>query len=310
MFRQSLNRAVLRLRIETVSPLLIKAGDAGLDPAAADMTCVRTNHGRHGSTVYIPGSSLKGVLRSAVEAWLRSARLARSGQVQSACDPLGSESCGRASYAADRPDSRDIYNRHCLACRVFGSTKLKGRASVRDLYPFQSIGDLKGGELQNFQRANGTELRHGVAINRLTGAVQVGPFESEMVPPGVRFYGEIALENYQTWQLGVLAQAIDELHSGFAQLGSAKSRGFGVVQVTVEGLIHEQPLRVGEAPLGVGQILASAEEIARYGLLPESTLPEVPGAPHGLARRFEVAEGQTKAWLEAGLTGLLNLEGP
>lgn len=32
MFRKSYNRAVLRLRLKTQTPLLIRAGDAGLDP--------------------------------------------------------------------------------------------------------------------------------------------------------------------------------------------------------------------------------------------------------------------------------------
>ena len=44
MFRKSYNRAVIGIRIETVTPLLIRAGDAGLDPSSADLVSVRTHH--------------------------------------------------------------------------------------------------------------------------------------------------------------------------------------------------------------------------------------------------------------------------
>ena len=44
MFKKSLNRAVLRLKVTTVSPLLIRAGDTGLDPALIALERI----GRHG----------------------------------------------------------------------------------------------------------------------------------------------------------------------------------------------------------------------------------------------------------------------
>src|SRR5262249_12407642 len=75
MYRRSYNRAVLRVRITTVTPLRIGAGDVGLDPSATDLTCVRTRHAAHGTTVYIPGSSFKGVVRATAEAAIRGQRL-------------------------------------------------------------------------------------------------------------------------------------------------------------------------------------------------------------------------------------------
>ena len=52
----------LDFAIEPRGPLLIKSGrEAGADPTLPDMNFVRTYHPTLGETVYLPGSSLKGV---------------------------------------------------------------------------------------------------------------------------------------------------------------------------------------------------------------------------------------------------------
>ncbi len=310
-FRKSLNRAVLRIRIDTVTPLLIRAGDAGLDPTAADLTPVRTHHGQHGSTVYIPGASLKGVLRAAAEAGARGQRF---GAVDGACqDPLARDATSCSGSVARRKkegaSTPEIHRLHCLACRLFGSLAMKGRASVRDLLPWSQGADAgddaPGGANQT--RANQLELRHGVAIDRILGSARrQALFEQELVPAGVSFWGEIALENYQVWQLGLLAQACDEMNYGMAQLGSSKSRGLGAARIAVESIVHEQVALAGDAPLGVGA-LTTAEELGSYGLLPEHPLPALAGHPRGLAKRFEVPAAQADDWLAAGRRALEGL---
>lgn len=307
MFRKSYNRAVLRVRIDTVTPLRIGAGDIGLDPSGADLTCVRTRHGVHGTTVYIPGSSLKGVIRAAAEAGVRGRQLA--GGVLGACDdPLDhkdqARSCG-ARYQSDaEAPGHVIHKAHCLACRLFGSPAIKGRASVRDLFPWRDDagpGDRHAPGGDNHTSANRLELRHGVAIDRMLGSVRHGPFDQELVPAGVSFFGDIALENYQVWQLGLVAEALDQLTCGIAQLGSSKSRGLGVVTATVERIVHEQAGRRPQ-PCGVGH-LATADECKAYGFVAEAALPSGTGAPHGLAMRFDVRDGAA-AWLDAGRAAL------
>lgn len=316
MFEKSYNRAVVRLRIETVTPLLIRAGDAGLDPTAAELSCVRTRHAKRGSTVYIPGSSLKGVLRSAAEAAVRGRRFAaKAGDpptIHGACDPLSQDASCAGSVNRERrsrgrgqePSSAEVHRLHCLACRLFGSLAMKGRASVRDLFPWDERGSEEGASDENARRANTLERRHGVSINRMSGSVDNGPWEQEMVPAGVAFWGEIALENYQAWQLGFLAQAFDEVNEGFAQLGSTKSRGLGVATIEILSILHEQKASSAGKPAGVGQ-LASNTEVAAYGLLPERALPACDPKPHGLAQRFAVMGAEsTGAWAKAGLDAL------
>jgi CRISPR-associated RAMP protein (TIGR02581 family) len=304
MFRKSYNRAVLRVRVVTVTPLRIGAGDVGLDPSGADLTCVRTRHGTHGTTVYIPGSSFKGVLRAASEAAVRGQSL---GGVPGACDdPLdhGDRSCGGSYQNDSDTPTHAVHRAHCFACRLFGSQAMKGRASVRDLFPWNDAvpqGDRFAPEGDNHTSANRLELRHGVSIHRLLGSVHNGPFDQELVPAGISFFGDIALENYQVWQLGLLDEAFAQMNSGIIQLGSSKSRGLGVVTVTVEQLVHEQAGRRLE-PCGVGQ-LATQDEREAYGLVTEATLPSAPGTLHGLAMRFEVREG-ARGWLDAGRSAL------
>ena len=145
-----------------------------------------------------------------------------------------------------------------------------------------------------------------MAIDRILGSVKHGPFDQELVPAGVSFWGEIALENYQVWQLGLLVRALDEISEGFAQLGSSKSRGLGFARATVISIVHEQPLRAGERPAGVGT-LVSEEERSAYGLLPEPAvqLPATMGEPRGLSRRFVTDDPPAiEIWIEAARQAL------
>jgi CRISPR-associated RAMP protein (TIGR02581 family) len=315
MFRKNLNRAVLRVRIDTVTPLLIRAGDAGLDPTAVDLTPVRTRHGRYGATVYIPGSSLKGVLRAAAEADVRDRRFGDPAVAGACADPLDHKqaSCsGKTEQDKKRgAPSATLHRAHCLACRLFGSLTMKGRASVRDLMPWAPHAHAGEHALggANCDRANELELRHGVAIDRITGSVRHGPFDQELVPAGVSFWGEVALENYQVWQLGLLSRSFDQLNDGMAQLGSSKSRGLGAAEIEVESIIHEQAAfdpSGASRPCGAGDLLSQSER-GDYGLFTEKPLPGAAGVRRGLAMRYEVSAADVAAWLAAGRAALEGL---
>lgn len=307
MFKRSYNRAALAIRLTTRSPLRIGAGNVGLDPSSADMTPVRSRHARHGTTVYIPGSSLRGVLRSAAEAALRGKTFEVASGVEGACDPLHRvDSCSGKKMS--EKDTAGTHRQHCLACRLFGSTHIKGRAAMQDLWPWRGAKDpLPEEEAANLQKANSVELRHGVAIDRVTGSVRHGPFDQEVVPAGVSFWGVVTLENYQGWQLGLLVAAFDEVTSGFAQLGGGKSTGLGMAAIEVERIVHEQAGDRGDAPRGVGD-LAGAADVAQYGLAPESRMPKLESVRSGLVDRFtSTGQSSVAPWLEAGLTALREL---
>jgi CRISPR-associated protein Csm3 len=307
MFKVSYNRAILGIRVETVTPLSIRAGDGGLDPTSSDLACVRTHHRIHGTTVYIPGSSFKGVIRSTAEAQLRLGRFRHLGgeTLEGACDPADHRnSCARHKDG----DTTAVHRANCAACRVFGSLTMRGRCAPRDLFPFKDATTLAEHEVDNLTRANKVEVRHGVLIGRMSGSVDGGAlFDQEMVPAGVHFHGEIVLQNYQTWQLGLLCAAIDELTQGFAQLGSSKTRGLGVVRVEIDSLLHEQTSRSEDRPMGVGELVDEGTRRA-YGLFDETRLPKATGSIHGLSRRFAATEpGAITRWRNAGLQALADL---
>lgn len=310
MFRKSYNRALLCIKLTTATPLLIRAGDTGLSPTAADLSCVRTRHGVYGKTVYVPGSSLKGVLRQAAEAAVRGREYRRAGRkVTGACDPLDHKlSCsGIIKEKNKNLPSAEVYASLCLACRTFGSLAVKGRAAVRDLFPWDegSEESLIGTE-ENRRRANTVEVRHSVAIDRITASVKHGPFDQEVVPAGVSFWGEIVLENFQLWQLGFIIQALDELNAGFACLGSSTTRGLGEVRTAIESIVHEQAASEGlTQPAGVG-ILAGNGEKEAYGLFPEKPLTVDDAAcVRGLFDRFTITDHRrVTTWSEKALQAL------
>jgi CRISPR-associated protein Csm3 len=294
MFRVNLNRARLSLRLETRSPLRVGAGDIPLDPSAADAGPVRTRHGTRGTSVYVPGSSLKGVLRSSAELRLRERPL-RGSSLPPICDPLRL-GCALPLVRRRLPPP-DVHRGHCPICRLFGSAALRSRICVRDAFPWRAQGN--GEDAENTARANRLELRHRLSIDRRSGTVAAGPFESEVVPVGAVFYGEILLENYQVWQLGLLVSALDDFSDGFAQLGGGKSEGFGQLDARIESILHEQASSSSSAPAGVGA-LARSEEGSGFGLLPEAPLPPARGEPHGLAARYEIRDpAEIEAWLAA-----------
>jgi len=254
------NTLKLEFNISPKAPLLVKSGHPSPNPALPEMQFVRTSSGDE-ETVYLPGSSLKGVFRNFTEKMLRT-------MGKSACDPFDDSACGKKmakekDKMAKEKDTAEVYKESCYACKIYGNTKLRGRLSFQDAYP---EGDIK------------TETRYSVAISRLTNAVAKGPFDIEIVVAG-NFKGVLLLENFEVWQLGLLALAIQAINEGWVRIGFGKNRGFGQVEfkikeVTSDFLKPKTP--VPETELwGIGAFVSDNER-TRYGLRAEDRLTGVP----------------------------------
>lgn len=243
MFKQLYNEAMLKLRIEPDGPILIKASERGDDPTRPDMEFVRTNHqGRE--TIYLPGSSLKGVLRAHCE------RLARTVQPETtasqllsdrlSCDPLHEKLSCSSQWEKEKSKAKrrerepvgteEIYQRSCFICRLFGNTSLASRFRITDAYPPEGT---RPEEII-------TEERNGVAIDRVFGSVAVGPFNYEVATKAV-FTCEIHLRNFTAAQLGLLALALRDLEQQRVGVGFAKSRGLGRVKAAVNKVNFRYP---------------------------------------------------------------------
>jgi len=259
MHKTRYNALHLRLQIWPKGPLLIKSGGISANPALPDMQFVRTYHPELGETVYIPGSSLKGVVRGFVEKALRT--WDDRDTWRWACPTFPNESGSCAKRLQDETDTAIVYRRSCGACRIFGHTRLRGRLSFTDFLPMEEMR---------------TEIRYGVAISRLTHAVAHGPFEMEVAVSGA-FEGTLVLENFEIWQLGLLTTALEAMNQGLLKVGFGKNRGFGevearIVEVQVEEIVTDyQKNRLR----GLVAFVDDAEA-QRYGLYPPAALDEVP----------------------------------
>jgi CRISPR-associated RAMP protein (TIGR02581 family) len=256
----------LRLDLELVcaGPLLVKAGGFSPDPALPDMQFVRTYHPQKGEVPYIPGSSLKGVVRSFVEKALRT--YAREDNWRWSCPtfPDDENSCARKlEKMVKEKSSSAIYRDSCGACRLFGHTRLKGRAAFSDLLP---VGEIK------------TEIRHGVAVSRLSHS-SLNPFNMEVVVEGT-FEGMVVLENYEIWQLGLLASAFGAINQGLLRIGFGKNRGFGRVRTAVKRCLVEE-VAVGGKKAEEGDLhglafFVNEEDKVSYGLGTPEALSGLP----------------------------------
>jgi len=258
---------VLKLEFELTpkSALLIKSGIISPNPSLPDMQFVRTMT-PHGETVFIPGSSLKGVFRGFTEKVLRT--LESDGTSAKSCNPVKSgERCEdkelKKRCNEKSPDYTScIYKNSCHACKLYGNTRLKGRLSFTDALP---KGEIK------------TEVRYGVAISRLTNAVSAGPFDMEVVVQGT-FDGAIILENFEIWQLGLLALTLQAANEGLVRVGYGKNRGLGEVEFTVTSAVLDMAKKSGISQnelWGIGAFI-SDDERKLYGLRPDDLLGNLP----------------------------------
>jgi CRISPR-associated protein Csm3 len=282
MHKVRLNWAALTLSITPMSPLLIKSGGLSPDPSLPDMQFVRTLKAPEGESVYIPGPSLKGVFRAHVEKVLRTVK---GSPPEGACDPFADElACGKRLERSEIEDSAAIYKSSCRACKLFGNTKLRGRIAFFDAFP--------SGEVQ-------TEVRHGVAISRLTQAVAVGPFDMEVAVAG-SFQTRLFLENFEAWQLGLLALTVRDMNEGLVKIGFGKNRGFGEVSVKIEqialGFAREIPPTEVH---GIGMLVEETER-HRYGVGLET--PDWFALPAAIAAEEERFLGIRRVYPETAWT--------
>lgn len=254
MFRKLYNLARFTAELEPAGPVLVVEGGLSPDPVAPKLAFVRTVHGGE-PTVYLPGSSLKGVLRAHCERLL-----ATTLSPAAAEDPFTNEDAqaprrARAKEARKDGDGAAVYRASCPADRLFGSTELAGRCRIVDAYPTPATRE----------RANLTEVRFGVAISRQDQSVAHGPFDQEAVTGG-RFRLQITLENFELWMIVLLLQGLRDLHQGLIQVGHAKSRGFGWMTVQEPRLSFQYPGRPPRGLEGAGAREPDAAVRELYGL--------------------------------------------
>jgi CRISPR-associated RAMP protein (TIGR02581 family) len=252
MHKQLLNEAVLDLELTPNGPVLIKAGETGgIDPTHPDMEFVRTR-----GQVFLPGSSLKGVIRAHCERIMRTMQPGADRDGRGACDPLArGQSCSDRLERNDRLVAHQKYQQSCGICRLFGNTVVASRVRFTDALPVSEIR---------------VEERNGVAIDRVYGSVAVGPFNYEVATAG-RFQTRIVFKNFTLGQLLLVGLALRDLDADRVALGFAKSRGLGSINIIWRKLAIRYPLaalkpqRLAAGDLsGVGALVGD-QQIRDYG---------------------------------------------
>ena len=211
--RELKNEARISVLLYTGNALAIRSAQGRkLDPTQPDMQCLKSRY--QGKEVpIIPGSSLKGVIRSRYEkiVSLFGGKCCNIFDRQNVCsNPKGWD---KKTYEEKQ---KYVRQRICPACQLFGSQIIAARISIADAYP---VGDCVLGE------------RTGVGINRITGAAQdKALYDFEVVEDG-KFQVEITLKNYELYQMKLLLYVLKDLNDGYVTLGSASTRGNGRMKV-------------------------------------------------------------------------------
>ncbi|HLG17158.1 MAG TPA: CRISPR-associated RAMP protein Csx7 [Blastocatellia bacterium] len=195
----------------------------GQTSATTDAGVVRDFQGRP----FIPGSSLKGALRSAVERRVEWLRLHSCYLKDRGC--LGDvDERWRRSSLEDREADMDV--KLCAVCKLFGSTVLAGKLQIDDLLLEKHFQPLAHSL---------TEVRDGVAIDRDTGtAVDKGKFDYEVVPSLTAFRLYLTAENVGAQDQALLALALIEMMNGAVPIGGKSTRGLGRCRLVVESLYY------------------------------------------------------------------------
>ncbi|MCA1917604.1 RAMP superfamily CRISPR-associated protein [Methanospirillum hungatei] len=202
-----LNRYEIEGTIELKTPMRIGGGQNAamysLSPAPA-IECFDAGLGVF--EPYIPGSSLKGILRSTLE------RLVRTFDDSKCCVSVGNKKEGGVLCGKDS----------CVSCRIFGSMNGGAKVRIRDSHltdEWRSQEDRRG-----FLRE---QPHFGSPKPGKTG--QMRPEES--VSAGTEFRFHIDLDNGTDEEAGLILLALREFSLNRAHLGGGSTRGHGFCSI-------------------------------------------------------------------------------
>lgn len=159
---------------------------------------------------FIPGSSLKGALRSAVE------RLAHVvGADPCYLEDDDEHSCRLSDEERPNKSLATLETKLCAVCKLFGSPDYGGRLAIADA---RLVGVWVGEP----------DVRDGVGINRDTLNAQTGiKFDHEAVPADTRFRFHLRAENLSDDDWKLLALGVLQLVRGDITIGGRRARGLG-----------------------------------------------------------------------------------
>lgn len=222
----------LELEVEVRSGYLhVGSGLLGLTPDGKAYSAFARRDGQ----LVIPGTSIKGAVRSVVEAISRScvSQARRDEEV-----PSRATACNKAPRR-----NQVAIGTLCPACRLFGTTSYRGRVFFTDAVALGPVEPkpVKVGNLWPPRQAAGDRKFYRVGVfHEDENALQRDYRYVEAVPRGTRFLTALVFESATTEEMGLLVRALgidthpqDQSSVGFVflpKLGGAKPRCLGAVR--------------------------------------------------------------------------------
>jgi CRISPR-associated RAMP protein (TIGR02581 family) len=239
MFKTIRNYHKFILKITPKSGFHIGAGEPDTSPVASDAEFVRVNT-PWGRTVYMPGSSLKGVFRSDAEALLKSmgkevCDLSLNFHKKNKVIIKGDKDCG-VKFDKFTEKSEDVYPNVCYSCKTFGNMKMSSVVRIEDFFPFTEKDDEKNKKEKIKEIEKFSSIRNGIKIDRYTGSTAGNALFDFEVLNGGDFYGNIILKNPEIWQVLLIYKTISNINAGFVKVGGKKSRGLGNLSIEIESV--------------------------------------------------------------------------
>jgi len=205
MFEKLEKRIIISGVLEVVTPLHIGSGKPEVELGEVDLPVLTDPEGRP----YIPGSSLKGRVRTEAE------RIARQKGMDVCKPPDVKNMCGSLKRNLDD---------FCVCCKIFGTAgdlSVASKVKFRDAYPLSKVETLLE--------------RSGIAIDRDKGTVVRGArYTIQAIPAGVQFGLEIVCENMSEDELRLLKAALKSVED--SALGGSSTRGFGKVKIKIDAV--------------------------------------------------------------------------
>ncbi len=216
------NRWTISAMLELETPLRIGGGQNAAAYSISAAPVLQTYNAKaQAYEPYIPGSSLKGVLRSTVE------RLIRTFNEGKSCISVGS--AGERSPCGE-----------CVTCGIFGSMSAGAKIRVRDSHLSKGSRGLYGSVKEQPHCATQYDIYSGkfkvrtkpkgYGSKKRDVAVTSLRME-ETVTSGLCFDVQIDIDNADEKEVGIVLLALSEFNSKRIQLGGSASRGNGFARV-------------------------------------------------------------------------------
>lgn len=210
LYDKFVNRYTVTGKLIAIDPIHIGSSSKNsLDPIDVNNSVLKDNLGRP----IIPGSSLKGVIRSYFESVLRAIDERKACMVlennRRCCTEKNKEKFENIEDPLEK--AKAAYENSCDVCRLFGGREFAGKLQFKDCY---LIGKPS------------FEQRDGVAIDRETGAASA-KYDFEIISKDTEFEFFLTADNLDEQQEKYLDFILNAMQEGNLALGGNTTRGLG-----------------------------------------------------------------------------------